>query len=107
MKYCCFSYYFHNFKQQIQTNIKYSKIASPDSCASFFYVRTTITGIPCACSAIKASFFVSSGKMSSDEDFGDDWVFYAERPDWKDVVPLAQDDGDHPVVQIAYSEKCK
>lgn len=45
--------------------------------------------------------------MSSDEDFGDDWVFYAERPDWKDVVPLAQDDGDHPVVQIAYSEKCK
>lgn len=45
--------------------------------------------------------------MSSEEDFGDDWVFYGERDEWKDVKPLNQDDGDNAVVQIAYSNKCK
>lgn len=45
--------------------------------------------------------------MSSDEELSDDWVPYGQRKDWADVVPLAQDDGDHPIVQIAYSDKCK
>lgn len=43
---------------------------------------------------------------SEEEDFGDDWVFYSERPEWKDVKPLKQDDGENPVVMIAYSDKC-
>lgn len=44
---------------------------------------------------------------SSDEDFLDDWIPYSQRSDWKDVVPLEQDDGENAVVVIAYSEKCK
>jgi protein farnesyltransferase/geranylgeranyltransferase type-1 subunit alpha len=30
---------------------------------------------------------------------------YAERDDWKDVVPVPQDDGPHPVVRIAYAKE--
>lgn len=44
--------------------------------------------------------------MSSDEETGADWVPYRERATWADIVPLAQDDGDNPIVQIAYSDKC-
>lgn len=43
---------------------------------------------------------------SSDEEFSNEWVPYAKRSEWKDVTPLEQDDGDNPVVMIAYSEKC-
>lgn len=43
---------------------------------------------------------------SSDEEFSNEWIPYAERSEWKDVTPLDQDDGDNPVVMIAYSEKC-
>jgi hypothetical protein len=32
---------------------------------------------------------------------------YAERDDWKDVVPVPQDDGPHPVVRIAYAKECE
>lgn len=34
-----------------------------------------------------------------------DWVMYKNRPEWNDVKPVPQDEGDAPVVRIAYNEK--
>lgn len=50
--------------------------------------------------------------MSDNDDLSSDdsphtWVSYGEREEWKNVVPVEQDDGPNPVVPIAYSEKCK
>ncbi|KAK9693010.1 Protein prenyltransferase alpha subunit repeat [Popillia japonica] len=43
---------------------------------------------------------------SSDEEISQQkWVFYKDRPDWKDVEPIPQDDGEEPVVTIAYSKE--
>ena len=46
------------------------------------------------------------GDSSSDDDLPSDFVPYSRRKEWQDFVPLAQDDGDNPIVLIAYSEKC-
>lgn len=50
---------------------------------------------------------MSTGDCSSDEDLAADHIPYAEREEWADVIPIEQDDGQNPVVLIAYSEKCK
>ncbi|XP_001607662.1 protein farnesyltransferase/geranylgeranyltransferase type-1 subunit alpha isoform X2 [Nasonia vitripennis] len=49
-------------------------------------------------------------EVSSDDEVNGDgppmaWVPYSQREQWRDVVPLAQDDGPNPIVAIAYSEK--
>lgn len=36
---------------------------------------------------------------------GSDFVPFAERPEWTDVTPIAQDDGPSPVCPIAYTEQ--
>lgn len=62
----------------------------------------------------------AGGSMSENEEVSSDeeeeeeealappaWVPYAEREEWRDVVPLEQDDGPNPIVAIAYAKKCE
>ena len=42
-----------------------------------------------------------------DDGIESSWIPYRDREEWKDVVPIPQDDGPHPIVAIAYSDKCE
>ena len=50
---------------------------------------------------------MSEGSSDGEGSSMDIWVPYKERQEWKDVQPVPQDDGPHPVIQIAYSDRCK
>lgn len=47
-----------------------------------------------------------SDLSSSEEENDSGYVLFKDRPEWKDVVPIKQDDEDQ-IVAIHYTEKCK
>lgn len=50
-----------------------------------------------------------SEHISCSSDEGEEeasWMFYRDRPEWKDIEPVELDEGPVPVVAIAYSDRC-
>lgn len=44
---------------------------------------------------------------SSSDEGENGHIFYKDRPEWSDITPLKQDDGEHPVVSIDYTKGCE
>ena len=44
---------------------------------------------------------------SSSDESETTFQLYKDRKEWKDVVPVPQDDGEQPIVAIDYTEQCK
>ncbi len=51
----------------------------------------------------KESLADSSDECSDQEP---SYIFYHDRPEWSDVVPVELHEGPFPVVAIAYSDRC-
>ncbi|XP_015608387.1 protein farnesyltransferase/geranylgeranyltransferase type-1 subunit alpha-like, partial [Cephus cinctus] len=49
----------------------------------------------------------SDDEVNGGEEIRDPWIPYKDKEEWKDVTPLPQDDGPHPIVAIAYTNKFK
>lgn len=50
---------------------------------------------------------MSAGGDIEDQFEEQEYVFYKDRPEWSDVTPIPQDDGDSPIVKIQYQDQCK
>ena len=61
----------------------------------------------CCLVALQQASITNKMADSSEEEDNEPFVFYRDREEWKDVTPVTQDDGPHPVVAIVYTEKCK
>jgi hypothetical protein len=48
---------------------------------------------------------LSSHSSTSSESSSPDFILYSQRQEWNDIKPLPQEDGPHPIVAIAYSER--
>src|SRR6218665_1664154 len=50
-------------------------------------------------------FDYESDPSDEDDEDSENYIPFADRPEWKDVTPVRQDDGPYQVVAIKYTEK--